>query len=311
MSRRAATVSANPTAGGGDRYMTSDRIALRVQDTGPRDALVTVILLHGWTLDHTSWDAVWQRLAPAAEKVRVIRYDHRGHGSSAAAPPGTATIARLADDLAEVIADLVPDGPVVLTGHSMGGMTIMALAERNPELVRQRIAGVAFVATSSGELLSGLPRALPRRVSPPAPQSARLINRVAVSREPATSVLRRGALRVLLRPLLYGRHARRDDIDQTVRQILRAHPGSVLGFQESLIDHDRRMALPIFGQIPVVVLAGGLDRLCSTRHSHTIVQALPTADFVLYPQAGHMLPNERPDEVADRIVGLVSAATRR
>ena len=47
---------------------------------------------------------------------------------------------------------VVPDGPVVLVGHSMGGMTIVALAEQHPELFGDRIVGVALISTTAGGL---------------------------------------------------------------------------------------------------------------------------------------------------------------
>ena len=44
----------------------------------------------------------------------------------------------------------VPEGPVVLVGHSMGGMTIVALAEEHPELFGDRVVGVGLVGTTAG-----------------------------------------------------------------------------------------------------------------------------------------------------------------
>ncbi len=51
-----------------------------------------------------------------------------------------------------MLEELVPDGPVVLVGHSMGGMTIMAFAERHPELFEDRVVGVGLVSTTAGGL---------------------------------------------------------------------------------------------------------------------------------------------------------------
>ena len=62
------------------------------------------------------------------------------------------TIDQLGRDLKAVIDAAVPEGPLVLVGHSMGGMTVMALADQYPELIRDRVVGVAFVGTSSGRL---------------------------------------------------------------------------------------------------------------------------------------------------------------
>ena len=43
-----------------------------------------------------------------------------------------------------------PEGPVVLVGHSMGGMTVMSLAGQHPDVVRERVVAVALIATSAG-----------------------------------------------------------------------------------------------------------------------------------------------------------------
>ena len=115
-----------------------------MRDCGPADAPVTVVLLHGWVNDMSVWGPVVAELGP---DVRVLRYDHRGHGKSDPAPRGTATIEQLGDDLAEVLEALVPTGKVVLAGHSMGGMTMMSLAARHPEVVAERVRGAAFAAT--------------------------------------------------------------------------------------------------------------------------------------------------------------------
>src|SRR4051794_19327327 len=130
----------------------ADAVPLHVEVDGAGP--VTVVLAHGWTLDATTW-------APVARSLdaRVVRYDHRGHGRSAAVGPATMTIDQLADDLAAVVAAVAPEGPLVLGGHSMGGMAIMALAQRHPE-VAARARGIALVATAAGGLAGhtlGLP----------------------------------------------------------------------------------------------------------------------------------------------------------
>ena len=66
--------------------------------------------------------------------------------------PGHATIEQLGRDLKHVLDTVVPHGPIVLVGHSMGGMTIMALAEEYPELFGDRIVGVGLISTTAGGL---------------------------------------------------------------------------------------------------------------------------------------------------------------
>ncbi|MEO7193234.1 MAG: alpha/beta fold hydrolase, partial [Pseudonocardiaceae bacterium] len=109
-----------------------DGVELSVEELDPADAgapELTAILLHGWTLDRRSW--VFQRhdLAQStAPRVRQVLYDHRGHGRSGRSPRSGHTIEQLSRDLHAVIRAAAPEGPVVLIGHSLGGMTIMALA---------------------------------------------------------------------------------------------------------------------------------------------------------------------------------------
>src|SRR6185312_9462022 len=94
----------------------------------------------------------------SAPRVRQVLYDHRSHGRSGHSHPQACLLEQLGRDLGAVIRAAAPEGPVVLIGHSLGGMTIMALAEDCSELFAERICGVAFINTSAGDVgRSGLP----------------------------------------------------------------------------------------------------------------------------------------------------------
>ncbi|HEY3562462.1 MAG TPA: alpha/beta hydrolase [Kribbella sp.] len=159
---------------------TSDGVRLNVEVSGSADAPVTVLLVHGWTCSTRSWhnqvEGLPQILGPDA--VRVVTYDHRGHGRSDAAPAGSTRLEQLADDLLTVLDEVVGDGPVVYAGHSMGGMTLMAVADRHPELFGSRIRAAALVSTTSGHLTEGA-LGLPARFDPAAVRIApRVLNAV-------------------------------------------------------------------------------------------------------------------------------------
>src|SRR3954447_16620437 len=151
---------------------TDDGVLLSVEEIGPRDAPLTVVFVHGYTLSIASW--TFQRRSLAAElatanghrpDVRLVFYDQRGHGSSGRGPAEHATVEQLARDLAAVLEARVPRGPVVLVGHSMGGMTIMGLAAVAPELFGAKVVAAALISTSSGQLADltfGLPELLTR-----------------------------------------------------------------------------------------------------------------------------------------------------
>lgn len=292
------------------RFVTSDGTALHVEDTGAGgDADITVILLHGWTLDHTEWHRVVPALTGAVNRrLRVISYDHRGHGGSAPAKPGTATIAQLADDLAELIADRVPQGPIVLVGHSMGGATIMAFAERHPQLLT-RIIGTIFVATTSGGL-NNLTLGLPRWLTPRVVKAERRVNQRLAKLKRRSLSRHTAILRPMLRFVVFGKKPNRRDVADTADQLARSNPASIAGFRISLGEHERRDALAALRDKPTIVLAGGADRLLPNPHSRIIADALG-AELVIYPKAGHMLNVERPVQVAERIAHVITLAHSR
>lgn len=300
--------SAGSTTVHPDEFSCSDGARLHVVAEGDPAAPVTVVLVHCYALDHRDWDPVVPELAAAAgTPVRVLRYDHRGYGQSAQVTADTATVDQLGDDLAELITELVPSGPVVLAGHSMGGMAIMAMAERHPELVAERVAGVAFVATASGGL-----RALSLGLPGPLPALAHQLERLGVwllctARRPTLAGLP-WLLRPFVRWLVFGDGARAADVAKVSRMLAACRPVTLRLFRPDFDQHDRLAALAAIDGSPAVVLVGDADRLTPLRHAAELVEWLPEARLVLLPGAGHMLPHERTAEVAAAIGELVGAA---
>lgn len=136
--------------------VADDGVRLHVEIDGDPGAPVTVVLCHGLLLDNTSWQL--QR-AVLKRKARVVAWDQRGHGRSGRGPCEHSSIDQTGRDLHAVLEQVVPEGPVVLVGHSMGGMTLMALAEQRPELFGDRVVGVVLIATSAGPVPAALGRA--------------------------------------------------------------------------------------------------------------------------------------------------------
>ena len=288
-------------------FTTSDGTRLVIEETGDPDAPVTVLLLHAWTLSRRTWARVAQLLPEeVGGPVRVLRYDHRGHGDSAGPERGSTTIAHLADDLAEVLTEVVPTGPVVLAGHSIGGMTIMALAERHPELFAARVAGVEFVNTSSAELgkeAPGIPAPLAKAMV-----KAQLVHGRLLERRGARKLGPPALLRPYLRWLLFGVGCDRVHLREASEIIAGSHPLTLHGFLSDVLLHDRTKALAVLDKVPVVVLTGGRDRLTPPKHSRVIADQLPRAELVIYPGAGHMVPVERSREAARYLAGMVRSA---
>jgi pimeloyl-ACP methyl ester carboxylesterase len=235
-------------------------------------------------------------LVRADPTLRVIAYDHRGHGNSATAP---ASIEQLADDLAAVVNDLVPTGPIVFGGHSLGGMTLMALAQRHPSVIADRTLGVAFVATSAGDLLGALRRF--RAVEQLLAVGLMLMARIRTPRRPLF-LARQGARGA------FGRRPRRRDLNRAVQQTAQANPRTVAELGRSILQHNRYDALQAFRDVDAVVLAGTRDKLTSPAHARRIADLIPGSEVMVYQDAGHFLPYERREAVSAQLLNLTAKA---
>src|SRR3954453_23299736 len=145
---------ADPPPPGSRTVRTDDGVDLHVEVDENPDSQLTVVLAHGFTARMAEWELQREALRPRA---RLVLFDQRGHGRSGWTKLTKATIDRTGRDLGEVLDATTPEGPVVLAGHSMGGMSVMALARQRPELFGTRVVGVFLLATSAGGLVeSGL-----------------------------------------------------------------------------------------------------------------------------------------------------------
>ncbi|SNR34188.1 alpha/beta fold hydrolase [Blastococcus mobilis] len=295
---------------------TPDGAQLHAVVDGSDDAPVTLVLAHGWTLAQAAWDDVAALLAPriADGELRLIRYDQRGHGRSTwgryANDVAELSIDQLGADLGVLLDELVPTGPVVLAGHSMGGMTIMCLAAARPELFGDRVRGVALVSTSAGDL---------------APAGETLAERLQLKLAPGLVTVAIGGARALerVRQLLPPSHPRHQKMvrellygaDATDRMVVAGaeimHASTVrafAAFYPALGDHDKRTELDALRAVQVEILVGDSDKLTPQRHSRQLAQALPDAGLHLAERTGHMLPQERPQLVSDVLERLIAAA---
>lgn len=288
--------------------MLPDGVRLHVQASGPADAPVTVVLLHGWCLDRRTWHHQAQALR--AVRARVIRYDVRGHGRSSSTRLRSATLGQLGDDLAEVLRTHAPAGPVVLAGHSLGGMTIMEYAESYPAEFAARVAGLVFVSTTAEgatHTCYGLPARLTPVLRAAEQTGAGLLARLGAWR-PHRAVL--PALRPSVRWLLFGDERRTSDVEVTMSAIGRATLRSIGGFRATIGAQQRLETLAALGAVPAAVLVGDRDRLTPPPCAESIVTALPGAELTVCSGAGHMLPLERPDEVSAALIAVVKQAVR-
>lgn len=276
----------------------SDDVRLHVEATGPADAEVTAVLLHGWTLDGRAWHHQLTDLRERfGERVRVVTYDARGHGRSSCMPLRTATLAQLGDDLAAVVDEVAPTGRVVLVGHSMGGMTVMEYAHRHPEHFAARVAGLVFVSTTAEghtHTAYGLSPRIARLIRLAETTGAGVLARCG-SWRPPRALLR--ALRPSIRWMLFGDRCDPADIRLVTSAVARASLRSIGGFRASIGAQHRLDTLAELAHLPAAALVGDRDRLTPPPCAESIAAALPATELTVCPGAGHMLMMERADEV--------------
>ncbi|WP_327244816.1 alpha/beta fold hydrolase [Streptomyces sp. NBC_01320] len=270
---------------------------------------VTVVFSHGYCLSQDSWH--FQRAA-LRDLVRTVHWDQRSHGRSergrAQAQGVTVGIDQLGRDLKAVIDAAAPEGRLVLVGHSMGGMTIMALAEQYPQLIRERVAAVAFVGTSSGklgEVSFGLPVAgvnAVRRVLPGVLKALGSQAELVERGRRATADLFAGLIK------RYSFSSRDVDpaVERFAERLIESTPIDVVAeFYPAFTEHDKSAALPAFRDVPVLILAGDKDLVTPSSHSEAIADQLPDAELVIVPDGGHLVMLEHPETVTDRLADLL------
>ena len=228
----------------------------------------TIALLHGFGGSHAAWTHIQERLA---DDVATLAYDLPGHGASLSYPEaGSAKVAAQA-----LLADFATRGleRVHLVGHSMGGAVAALMGIMEPD----RVASLTLL--SPGGFGSEI--------------NHRLLTRYAAAREEAAL---RGCMEAM-----YGWMSPVSDAAIADTLAARAAPGAVeklVAIAAGLVRDDRQGLLPRDRlealDMPVSVVWGGLDNVLPARQA----QGLPWQFAVhLFPDLGHMLPGEAPDEM--------------
>ncbi len=283
---------------------TFDGLRLDVRTYGPDDAPVTALLGHCWTLNQAVWHYQVRDLQREfGHRIRIVTWDHRGHGQSDEAARAACQISNLARDMSDLIDTYAPTGKLVLAGHSIGGMTMMALAEQRPELF-DRVVGAIFIATSSGQLDTvtlGLPE-MGTLVKAQIPRILALRSRTLTKR-----ARRRAPIieRQIVRRFLFGKPMRLVDAALTVEGLINSPAATMVGYYEDCMTHDRSAALKVFDGIPTQVLVGTRDVLTPPSHARRIAENIDGAVLTIVPDAGHMLPLERDDLISGVLVRLI------
>ncbi|MFE1594339.1 alpha/beta fold hydrolase [Nocardia sp. NPDC058705] len=288
--------------------VTDDGVPIAVRSFGAADAALTVVFVHGHCLHTESWSFLREHLLRDGDAdTRMVFYDHRGHGESGHAHHDTYTIDQLATDLDAVLRAVAPTGPVVLVGHSMGAMVVLAYARLYPEAIGERVAGIGLIAGAAGGITEvGLGRLLNRHAVASLQRAVVHAPRVMQ----ASKRLSRWVFGPLIREASTGTRRVNPRVAAIATAVLNETALLTMsGFLSSLLEFDEAHTLPRFGDLPALVLAGSADLMVPFAHSVVLASQLAGAELVRIEGAGHSVILERAEEVAHSITALLDRAS--
>ena len=251
----------------------------------------TFVLVHGWTNDRRIWAPVARLLVERGH--RVVLYDQRGHGASRDGRDGL-TIQALGSDMAAVL-DHVDIRDAIIAGHSMGGMAAQAFAIEHPDVLSERVAAVALVSTACSDL--AMPGPVDRLT--PLVLGSSLASRFVSNSRLGPFLVRR----------TMGRTATLSNLKAMQDTFAATEPSSRAAFYRAMAAMDLSAGLADV-DVPVVVISGTRDALVPHANARRLTDIIDGARFEALPDAGHMLPLERPDEVADLLERLADESSK-
>jgi pimeloyl-ACP methyl ester carboxylesterase len=285
--------------GAGQMIAGADGAHLYVEVHGPADA-PTLILTHGWGLDSTIWFYARRALAG---RYRVVTWDLPGMGRS----KGSISLDSFAANLARVAA--WADGPVILVGHSIGGMTIQTLLRNGEPATRDRIRGVVLLNTTYTNPLKtmiwpGLMTALRRPILAP-------MMRMAILLQPlvwlsAWQGYLNGSAHAANR-LGFGRFVTRSQLDHNTLLATRNPPGASGRGNLAMFAWDATDAAADLNA-PLLVIAGERDIVTKLEAGERIASSAPRGRLVRVAGVNHMGLLERHDLYNDEIAAFAAEA---
>jgi pimeloyl-ACP methyl ester carboxylesterase len=259
----------------------------------------TIVFVHGFALDMGTFYFQRKALSERGDQ-RLVFYDQPGHGRSGRLESGDYDIAALGRSLAAVLDAAVPEGHIILVGHSMGGMTIMAFAEQYPEWFGGRVTGVVLISTSAGlidKTKLGLPTLVARASAPffGVWGGAARIGGGAIDRARVASS---DLAWLLTRRYGFGDDRPSASLVTFVEQMnSKTSVETLTKYLRTLYTHNRFPALSALRGVPVLVIVGTKDYLTPVTHSEEILRHLPDAEMAKIDNSGHVVMLEKADEV--------------
>jgi sigma-B regulation protein RsbQ len=240
---------------------------MTIHSTSTGKGAKTLVLVHGWTCDETSWAA---NVPELSKHYRVITLDLPGHGKSGSPKDGKITMDLFARAVEAVRAEQKVD-KIILVGHSMGTPVIRQYGHLYP----QHVAALVLV---DGVVLAPPP--------PGAPTPAPILDPAKIM-SPEGLQLRENMIKTMFTP-----KTPKDVQDRVLKMMLAAPPATAAGAMVATFDpkgtNGDVMTIPAYG-----IFAEKSFALGATTFMKTV---LPKLDYVEMPGTGHFVMMEQPQE---------------
>lgn len=286
----------------------TDGTRLHTEVFGPPDGY-PIVLSHGFVCALRVWA---YQITDLCGDYRVIAFDHRGHGRSGIPKRGGFSLNHLAADLDSVLeATLAPGERAVIAGHSMGGITINAWAERYPRRVQRFADAVALINTTTGELVNHIDLLpFPRRFAPTRTLAATNLIRV-IGGFPVPGLLS-PPIRPMVEMMAVGALADPAIADFIYELFENTPPAGRGGAARAMVNE---MGARYFNlanlSVPALVIGSERDRLTPISQSRRIAAEVPELFKLVELPGGHCSILEHPDRVNAELRGLIEAVAGR
>ncbi|MWA03899.1 alpha/beta fold hydrolase [Actinomadura sp. LD22] len=258
-------------------------VQLYARDVGTGTPLV---LLHAFPLSSAMWLEQRQGLA---NRFRVVTPDLRGFGGSRLGADDP-SIDAMADDVAHLFRGLGVRRAVV-GGLSMGGYVAMALCRRHPDLVLGVVLASTRAAADTGPV-----------------RENRLRQAEAIDRDGTVRVLLDELLPDLVGPTTYRQRAL---VYGRVRGLVQATPAPAAAWALRAMAGRPEAFETLRGlKVPALVMAGDEDVLATQDEARAMADALPNAELLVIPRAGHLCAVEQPDLFNQAVAEFAAALAR-
>jgi pimeloyl-ACP methyl ester carboxylesterase len=243
----------------------------------------TLVLIHGFPLDHSMWD---EHLGPLAEHVHVIAPDLRGLGKSHSDHAKT-TMEQHADDVIEILQKMKIPDPVIFCGLSMGGYVVWQIIQHHPEWVK----GLILCDTKS---------------------QADNAEGKETRHELAQRVIAEGSVilpEIMLPKLIVEatKNSRPEVVKHLTTMMTTASALGVAACSRGMAERpDVTTHLPKI-RVPTLVICGEYDAITPASQMQEMASQIPDAQFQVIPGVGHMSPNEAPEEFLKLVIPFVES----